>query len=131
MQFKTDRPVWVVFSFVVAGPGVIVNGITAKFPGNVKRVVGYRFCSNNAGDPAFDRNHGLISMQINDRKSHPIRETVQAIDYTNQAQNSELTELDEEVGSGSLANGWYEDNFGSPVYPFTITGYFKCTTKDE
>ena len=122
-----SRPIWVVFSFNVAGPGVIVNNITTKFPSAVKKVIGYRFCSDNAGDPAFDRNHGIISMQINDKKSHPIRDTVQAMDFANQAQNSELNELDEEVAGGSLANGFYEDNFGSPVYPFNITGYFKCT----
>jgi hypothetical protein len=127
MQPQYNRLVWVVFSFVVAGPGAIVSGIVAKFPGNVKRIIGYRFCSDNPGNPAFDHNLGLISMQVNDRKSHPIRDTVVAMDYTNQSQNSELEEMDEEVRGGSLVNGWYEDNGGSAIYPFTITGYFKCT----
>lgn len=127
MSSETKRHIWVVFSFVVAGPGAIVNGIIAKFPGEVKKVIGYRFTSSNVGNPAFDRNHGLLSMHLNNRKSHPIRFHVQASDFTNQDFSSGLEEMDEEVDGGSLANGWYEDNFGSPIYPFTITANFKCT----
>lgn len=112
--------------YIVIDISAPANGGTQKFsrklPDNLALIEGYLVTTQNEGAIANNEHLGMISVNINNRMSHPVMEPVLSHKRAFSKRKFTFAQLAEPVQGGTYVEGYYKNDLNNA---YTVKLYLK------